>query len=245
MKKLFFMLTIMLLISCEAENMQRSPKPNFEFTSKNYSFDETSLEYQMEMALLNNDKDERYKKVEELLKMGANPNKMTGQFKWVDTNPLWEICGSERFVQLFVSYGADVKNRPYVAKATAGRIATTKEQYDEWKKEGYAAIKLEDTAFKAAKILLENGADPNLKWIGSEKVLFPATNWNYKRYFEKHGESPINHAIRYNSIKIVTLLLEYGVRLDEKSLQLAQETTEQAGASEMEDLIKEQWAKQK
>ena len=151
----------------------------------------------------------------------------------------------QRFVQLFVSYGADVKNRPYVAKATAGRIATTKEQYDEWKKEGYAAIKLEDTAFKAAKILLENGADPNLKWIGSEKVLFPATNWNYKRYFEKHGESPINHAIRYNSIKIVTLLLEYGARLDEKSLQLAQETTEQAGASEMEDLIKEQWAKQK
>ena len=245
MKKLFFLLTIMLLMSCEAENMHRSPKPNFEFTSKNYSFDETSLEYQMEMALLTNDKDERYKKVEELLKMGANPNKMTGQFKWVDTNPLWKICGSERFVQLFVSYGADVKNRPYVAKATAGRIATTKEQYDEWKKEGYAAIKLEDTAFKAAKILLENGADPNLKWIGSEKVLFAATNWNYKRYFEKHGESPINHAIRYNSIKIVTLLLEYGARLDEKSLQLAQETTEQAGASEMEDLIKEQWAKQK
>ena len=102
MKKLFFMLTIMLLISCEAENMHRSPKPNFEFTSKNYSLDETSLEYQMEMALLNNDKDERYKKVEELLKMGANPNKMTGQFKWVDTNPLWKICGSDSCSCLFL-----------------------------------------------------------------------------------------------------------------------------------------------
>ena len=242
MKRILLVFSISLLfLSCRERGMFRSPKPGFGFTSTTYSADESSLEYQMEMALLTNDKDERYKKVEELLKMGANPNKMTGQFKWVDTNPLWKICGSERFVQLFVSYGANVKNRPYVAKATAGRIATTKEQYDEWKKEGYAAIKLEDTAFKAAKILLENGADPNLKWIGGEKILIPATNWNYLRYFRKHGKLPINNAIKYNAIKLTTLLLNNGAIIDDESLKLATEITKRTGSSEMEELVKKQW----
>ena len=221
--------------------MFRNPAPGFGFVLQTHKIDEKTLEYQMEMALLITDDDERYRKVEELLEQGADPNKKTGQFKWVDTNPLWNICASERFVQLFVSYGADTKERPYIAKSVAGRLATAKTQYDEWKNDGYAAIKLEDDVLKAVKVLLDNGADPSMKWIGVEKILFPATKWNYLRYFKKYGKLPINNAIKYNAMKLVTLLLEYGAKLDEESLRFAKETTEQTGSSEMEELVKKQW----
>lgn len=224
--------------------MFRNPTPGFGFTSKTYSVDESSLEYQMELALLTTDDDECYRKVEELLKQGADPNKKAGQFKWIDTNPLWKCCWNEILVSLFVSYGADVKKRPYIAKAISGRIAVSQEQYDEWKKEGYASIGLEESLVESVTILLNNGADPNLKWIGGEKVLIPATDWNYLRYFKKHGKLPINNAIKYNAMKLASLLLEYGAILDEDSLKLAKETTKRTGSNEMEELIKKYWQKQ-
>ena len=224
--------------------MFRIPTPFFGFTSKTHEVEEKSFEYQMEMALLITDDDVRYQKVEELLKKGADPNKKTGQFKWIDTNPLWNTCASDKFVKLFTSYGANTKDRPYIAKSITGKIATTKEQYDEWKNDGYAAIKQEDDVLKAVKILLDNGAEPNMKWIRGEKILFPATNWNYLRYFKKHGDTAINNAIRYNCIKIVNILFEYGAKLDESSLKRANETTELTGSSEMEKLVKKQWEMQ-
>lgn len=245
MKKILIISTLSLLfLSCGERKMFRSPTPGFGFTSKTYNVDETSLEYQMQLALLTTDADECYRKVEELLKKGANPNKKTGQFKWVDTNPLWNCCWDKNLLSLFVSYGADVKKRPYIAKAISGRIAVSKEQFDEWKKEGYVCTGFEDSLIEAVKILLQNGADPNLKWIGGEKVLIPATDWNYLRYFKKHGKLPVNNAIKYNAMKLVALLLENGARLDEDSLKLAKETTERTGSSEMEELVKEQWKKQ-
>lgn len=245
MKKLLFILTIdLLFLSCEERRMFRSPTPGFGFTAKIYKVDEKSLEYQMNKALLITDEDECYQKVEELLKQGADPNKKAGQFKWIDTNPLWNCCRNEKLASLFIFYGADVKSRPYIGKTISGRIAITTEQYNEWKNEGYAFIINEESALKIVKILLENGADPNLKWIDGEKVLFPATNWNYLRYFRKYGKMPINNAIKYNAIKLVSLLLNNGAKLDEESLLLASETTERTGSSEMEELVKEQWKKQ-
>ena len=231
--------------SCLASGtLQRSPTPGFGFSTKTYEYDEGSLEYQMEMAFLIRDREERYKRVEELLKMGANPDRRTGQFEWVDTNPLWRICRSERYVKLFVSYGADVKKRPYVARAIRGKIALTEEQYNEWDEQGEVIIILEETALNILKILLKNGADPNMKGRATDRVLFPATDWNYNRYYKKHGDLAINSAIEYNSIKIVKLLFEYGAILDEKSVELARQTTINTGSSEMEELIMEHWNKQ-
>ena len=236
------LMCINLSLSAQTK-MQRSPTPGFGFTSKFYKYDESSLEYQMEMAFLIRDREERYKRVEELLKMGANPDRRTGQFKWVDTNPLWKICRSERYVKLFVSYGADVKKRPYVARAICCKIALTEEQYNEWDKGTPVMIK-EETALKVLQILLENGADPNMRGSNDNIVLFPATDWNYNRYYKKHGDLAINSAIEYNSIKIVKLLFEYGAILDEKSVELAKQTTIKTGSSEMEELIMEHWNKQ-
>ncbi len=248
MRKLIFIILSCLLISqislSAQTRMQRSPTPGFGFSTKTYEYDEDSLEYQMKVAFLISDSDESYKRVEELLKMGANPDRKAGQFEWVDTNPLWKVCRNERYVKLFVSYGADVKKRPYVARAIRGKIALTEEQYNEWDEQGEVIIILEETALNILKILLKNGADPNMKGRATDRVLFPATDWNYNRYYKKHGDLAINSAIEYNSIKIVKLLFEYGAILDEKSVELAKQTTIKTGSSEMEELIMEHWNKQ-
>lgn len=248
MRKLIFIILSCLLISqislSAQTKMHRSPTPGFGFTSKLYKYDEDSLEYQMDMTRLIRDEEERYKRVEELLKMGANPDRMAGQFEWVDTNPLWKVCRNERYVKLFVSYGADVKKRPYVARAIVGQIALTDEQYEKWVEKGSFPRIHEKEALAILKILLENGADPNMRGRPFDKVLFPATDWNYNRYYKKHGKLAINSAIEYNSIKIVKLLFEYGAILDEKSVELAKQTTIKTGSSEMEELIMEHWNKQ-
>ena len=242
MKRYLFLLIIVpMFLSCKESSMYRAPIPGFAFTLRTYSYDEESLEYKMQMALLIHDEEARYNEVETLLRQGANPDKMAGQFKWIDTNPLWIVCRNEKLTRLFISYGADVKKRPYVAKSMIGRIALTREQYDTWIEEGYLFVVFEDDALSILKLLLENGADPNLKWIGGEKVLIPATDWNYSRYFKKHGKSAIDYAIQANSLKIYTLLIEYGAKLDENSLSFARETSLRTGSYEMEELVNKQW----
>ena len=249
MKRIFSLFIIILgFISFGEKNMYRAPSPNFTFTSKTQKTDEQSLEYQMEMALLITDDDERYKKLEELLKAGANPNKMTGQFKWIDTNPLWKAEGDSKLVELLIQYGADVKNRPYVANIVSCKILAEKNPRKSWldfhNEHPQVFIYGEKDVFNAIKLLLENGADANMKYTGSDKVLFPATDKNYQRYFEKHGKSAINFCIEENYLTLFSLLLEYNAMLDKESLKLAQETTKRTGSSEMEDLVKKQWAVQ-
>ena len=90
-------------------------------------------------------------------------------------------------------------------------------------------------------MLLDSGADVNMKYTGTNKILIPATDWNYRRYFEKHGKSAINYCIEENFLTLFPLLIEYGAKLDEESLRLAKATTEQTGSSEMEELVKKQW----
>ena len=102
----------------------------------------------------------------------------------------------------------------------------------------------ENEIFLCCKLLLESGADPNLKAYGSAIVLWPATDWNYRRYFNKYGETAINYCIKKNLLSVFPLLLEYRAVLDTKSLELAKATTERTGSTEMEELVKAQWIRQ-
>ena len=246
MKKFLLIQFIFLVfISCRGKNMQRAPRENFSFTKRMQGVDENSLEHQMEMALLITDDDKCYQEVEKLLKQGANPNKMTGQFKWIDTNPLWRVEGDKKLVELFLQYGADVKNRPYVANIVSCKILADKNPKKKWldfhTEHPQVFIYNERDVFDTIKLLLDSGADVNMKYTGTNKILIPATDWNYRRYFEKHGKSAINYCIEGNFLTLFPLLIEYGAKLDEESLKLAEETTEQTGSSEMEELVKEQW----
>lgn len=245
MKKYLLLMTFMVsLTSCGGEKMFRNPGPGFSFTNKISVFDESSLEYQMEMALLITDEDKCYEKVEELLKKGADPNKKTGQFKWIDTNPLWGCCGNKKFLKLFIDYGADVKNRPYIARLLIDRILATKNPRKEWvewhKEHPQVAVSYESEVYEVIKYLLDSGADPNMKCAGNKVLLIP-TDWNYRRYNEKHGESAIDSCIEMNLLSIYALLIEHGAKLDEKSIELAKETTERTGSNEMENLVMKHW----
>jgi len=239
---------ILILVSCRGEQMQRSPTPVFGFTKKITRSEENTLAYQMETALSIDDDDERYKRVEVLLKAGADPNKKTGQFKWLDTNPLWNSNGNYALSKLLISYGADVKRRPYVARLLSYRIIAMKNPRDNWvrfyKENPQMKCRYENEIFLCCKLLLESGADPNLKAYGSSIVLWPATDWNYKRYFNKYGETAINYCIKENLLSVFPLLLEYRAVLDTKSLELAKATTERTGSTEMEELVKAQWIRQ-
>lgn len=244
MKKYLLLIAfIVSLTSCGGGKMFRKPSPSFSFTNKISEADESSLEYQMEMALLSSDEDECYKKVEKLLKNGADPNKKTGQFKWIDTNPLWGCCGNKKLAKLFIDYGADVKNRPYIARLLIYRILAAKNPRKEWvewhKEHPQVAVSYESEVYEAVKFLLESGADPNMKCAGNKVLLIP-TDWNYKRYNEKHGKSAINSCIEENLLSIYSLLIEHGAKLDEKSLDFAIETTKRTGSTEMEDLVRTQ-----
>ncbi|MGN0740528.1 MAG: ankyrin repeat domain-containing protein [Treponema sp.] len=238
-------ISLLLLSSCGERKTFRSPTPGFGFTNRTSEIDESSLEYQMEMALLITDDEERYKRVEELLKQGADPDKMTGQFKWIDTNPLWECCANTKLAELLISYGADVKKRPYIAKLISyvdlADKNPDKEREDFYKEHPQSSATYEHDVYKSVKLLLERGADPNLKCIYGERVLFPATDWNYRRYFNKYGKSAINYCIEENYLLLFPLLIEYGALLDNDSLKLAAETTERTGSTEMEELVKKQW----
>ena len=75
---------------------------------------------------------------------------------------------------------------------------------------------------------------------GSSKVLQPATDWNYNRYFKKYGISAINFAISENLFLIFDLLRKYGALLDKDSMLYAKQATDISSNMEMEDLVKAQ-----
>ena len=239
----FFIILVLVffLFSRNGKQMQRSPVPWFGFTSRERQIDEESIEYKMEIALLANDPKERYQKVKELLEAGANPNKKTGQFKWIDTNPLWSprCIEDTDMLELFLSFGADAKRRPYLAHCLAQQVISNKNPRKEYL-DGQERP-LEDEIYYRCKLLLQAGADPNMKGQAGEKILLIATDWNYVHYWKKHGTLPVNFCIINNLTSVFNLLVEYGAKLDEESLKLAEETTEHTGSSEMEELVLAQW----
>ena len=194
MKKILLVLSMSsLFLSCGERKMFRSPTPGFDFASRERQIDEESMEYQMKIALLTSDDEERYNKVEELLKKGADPNKKAGQFKWIDTNPLWNNCRNIKLLKIFLIYGADIKKRPYIAKSLSSRILATKNPIKEWE-EFHNKYPQMAVIYECVKFLLENGANPNMKCAGNKVLLIP-TDWNYRRYNEKYGKSAINLCI--------------------------------------------------
>lgn len=244
-------LVIILFVVLGNVNMQRSPMPTFGFSNKLIKIKENSLEYRMQMALLTTDPNESYNKVEELLKEGASPDKKAGQFKWIDTNPLWDprCIVNTKLAELFILYGANVKKRPYVARYMDRNVIADKNPrkklLDFYKdKNGIINLPSESEIYSACEILLKAGADPNMMGGRNDHVLLIATNWNYLHYYKKHGMSPINLCIKENLLTIFPLLIEYGAILDKKSLELAEITTERTGSLEMKKLVLAQWKKQ-
>lgn len=177
-------LVIILFVVLGNVNMQRSPMPTFGFSNKLIKIKENSLEYRMQMALLTTDPNESYNKVEELLKEGASPDKKAGQFKWIDTNPLWDprCIVNTKLAELFILYGANVKKRPYVARYMDRNVIADKNPrkklLDFYKdKNGIINLPSESEIYSACEILLKAGADPNMmggkKWpctINSNKL---------------------------------------------------------------------------
>lgn len=246
MKRIFITILIILqLSSCGVQNMQRRPSPNFEVSVKSNKIDKKSLEYQMYEAVhIKNDSD-RYKKMKFLLENGADANRMSGKIKWVETNPLWSCCENPKLAELLISYGADVKKRPYVASLISYINLADKNPREDrkmfYEKHPLVPIIYEHEMYESVKILLRSGADPNFKCIYGEKSLFPATDWNYKRYFSKHGKTAINYCVEGNFLSLFSLLIDYGAKLDKESIRLSKETTAQTGSFEMEELVKLHW----
>jgi hypothetical protein len=81
--------------------------------------------------------------------------------------------------------------------------------------------------------------------VGGITVLLIPTNFNYRRYYNRHGYRPINRAIEYNAFSLVDLLLEYGALLDEDSFGYAERATELSGNTDMENYVREIWERQR
>ena len=161
---------------------------------------------------------------------------------------MWICCANPKLTELLISYGADVTNRPYIASLISYVNLADKDPIKEraafYKEHSEVSITYEHDVYQSVKILLESGADPNFKCIYGEKSLFPATDWNYRRYFNKYGDTAINQAIKYNAFKITKLLIAYGAKLDDKSFAAVKKATELSGSTEMEELVKAQWIRQ-
>jgi ankyrin repeat protein len=190
------------------------------------------------------------KEAETLLEAGENPNRMkypSGEDRWRSGNPLWRACGygygsGYEVMELLVRYGADVTRRPYIAK-TVDTIIISERYPDAWVESGIRYKEAE--VYRRIKLLLEAGADPNMKGAGYPARLLIGSDRNYRRWFNKHGELPINSAIEDNLFSIVELLLEYGAVLDDQSLESAKEAKGRSGSPEMEEYIKAVWERQR
>jgi hypothetical protein len=235
----FFIFFLWLFCSCASQRYQRSPVSGFSFGSvpKNIKADLNEEAFAMAVSFGTPDE------IEVFLKAGHDPNRMTfpGAIPWHDTNPLWSLTHYPDKAALFIRYGADVTKRPYIAAIFTNKIVS--ERFPDESLFEYRP-KHEKEVYNMVKVFLDAGADPNFKGDPGSRVLAIATDWNYKKYFEKYGQLPINAAIKQNAFTIVDMLLEYGSILDEESLECAKEATERSGHTDMEDYIKEVWEKQ-
>ncbi|GHV92628.1 hypothetical protein AGMMS50268_31310 [Spirochaetia bacterium] len=184
--------------------------------------------------------------VEALLIKGHSPDYMNGPIEWVDTNPLWGLyfnAKDDEKVKILIKYKANVTTRPYLGHMLARSILSTR--LDAEMKQNYFTLGvriLEKDAYNTAKLFLDAGASPNLKgWSGEPKVSNP-TDEKCLAWYEEHGNTPINYAIRLNLFSIVDLLLEHGAVLDAESLSYAaQATTNSGGNTEMQVKIQAIW----
>ncbi|MCL2130760.1 MAG: hypothetical protein FWH35_10470 [Treponema sp.] len=169
--------------------------------------------------------------IKEHLESGINPdyslNRLyLNKLYWEDRNPLWLILSGEYgdveidIIRILIDFGANVNLRPYVWHTLDHRILT--EDNIEWMnaaKGRFITGTTVDLMYKKIEILLQAGADVDYKGAPNRQLI-PATDKNYKKYFEQEGSRPINYAIKKNLPTIVDLLLQY-TTLDEESLDTA------------------------
>jgi hypothetical protein len=172
--------------------------------------------------------DNNYPAISKYLSEGYDPNICVGVMGWMDSNPLWIAADDEReniqIIQLLIDSGADVNMRPYIWRILDHRILTEEDiawlndiKGDEEKMMSGTTAEL---MYRKVEILLEAGADPDYKGARN-RLLYPSTDSNYKKYFEREGSRPVNYAISKNLPLIVDLLLQY-TTLDEESLKAAE-----------------------
>jgi hypothetical protein len=237
-------MVLLLLTSCIT---QRRPGPGFGFQLvpifsivRDETWDEIVKRYPFYRAL--GDLEE----MEALLKAGQNPNRMKcppGEDPWYDSNPLWLKGYNYDTMELLIRYKANVTKRPYIARTMSIKIISERYPYEYFEVSGF--MDEEKEVYRRVKLLLEAGADPNMKGTSStDRLLIPA-DWNYQKWFNKYGTLPINNAIEYCAFSIVDLLLEHGAKLDNRTPGAAKQATKNSFNTEMENYIKAIWAKQR
>jgi hypothetical protein len=220
--------------------MQRAPVPGFAF---NFGFPfkfVSAKEEAFSSAVCFGSVEE----IEVFLKDGHDPNFMDyiTAIPWHDNNPLWTVRSDYEISELFIKYGADVKNRPYIWAITGASILSNKYPNEELRKN--VVTKNEDDVYNRVRLFLEAGADPNLKGCSGFVPFSLNRDKAYKKYFEKEGYLPIETPIKYSAFDVVDLLLEHGAILDESCLEAGREATTRIGNDDMEKYIQAVWEKQ-
>lgn len=237
---ILFSFVCVIVFSC----CQRAPVPGFGFW-----FGPFKIVSAKEEAFYNAVTLGTIDEIESLLIDGHDPNVMdaTRAIPWYDTNPLWRVCNNYEIANLFIRYGADVRERPYIWAVTSSTPILSNSYKNNELLENIRT-RNEDEVCKLAKLFLEAGASPNLKGTGGlAPFSFTSVinkNKAYKNYFEEYGKLPIRVPIRYSAFDLVDLLLDHGAILDESCLEAAKEATEFIGNDDMEKYIQAIWEKQ-
>jgi ankyrin repeat protein len=180
--------------------------------------------------------------MEALLKAGHDPNYMNSRYAipWSETNPLWCLRYDNDKIQLLIDYGANVTDRPYLARILGGIILSTHLAAEMLTHHYTAGINAHEAdVLKTVQMLLDAGANPNMKGDPSEPGSGPYDRVDPIKWYEEHGQTPVNIAIERNLFDMVDLLLNRGAVLDGKSLEFAQRATEWSGGNtEMENKIR-------
>ena len=186
----FVVIAALLLTACVT---QRRPGPGFGFQlvpiikiGKDKTWDEILKKYPFYHAL-GSDLEE----AEALLKAGQNPNRMKCPpmtDAWYDSNPLWLKGYDYDTMELLIRYKANVTKRPYIARTISIKIISERYPYEFFEVSGF--MDEEKEVYRRVKLLLEAGADPNMRGTSSPDTLLIATDWNYRRWFNKYGSLP-------------------------------------------------------
>jgi hypothetical protein len=189
--------------------------------------------------------------MEAFLKAGHDPNYMEGlnSIEWFETCPLWNLLGlygdTYEKTEILIRYRANTANRGYLARILATGFILSEDLKEEMRSHYYGGMldpphggaMTEASAYRVAELYLNNGCNPNLKAMGALNYeimrIKPRNDATMQAYFNTHGITPLNAAIRKNLFTVVDLLLDNGAVLDSDSLAYAREATVNCGGNPM------------